>query len=292
MREALVACLLCLCVERTRAAYDNFPLRSTNVNVSQPVEFYVSPDVRSYGLVDPHPVHGALLSDGSYVMVGKALESESTGANTRAFAAKLNATGSLMWVWSSAADGSMDVANAVLQLPDVGALIVVGYRTAGGVAQRTITQLSLASGAEAWTAVWPASNPARHGAWEMVDLSADGLMVLLAGLTDSANNADFTFKSYGNVGAGSAIVQALPVAALVGASPPVESAASWTYGPNAGFYTSKAARPLSDGAVVALLYGEFNGKKASLVKLSGTSGAVLWGPNDFGPQHGEGSDPC
>ena len=291
VRLALAACLFCMELEQAGAAYDNLPVRSTNVNGSQPVEFYVAPDIAAYGLVDPHPVHGVLLSDGGYVMAGKALESETAGAARRAFAVKLNATGSIMWVWSSTTAGSSAVANAVLQLPDGGGeLIVVGYRTLGGVAQRTITQLSLGSGVEAWTAAWPSSNPSLHGAWEMADLSADASMVLLAGLTDSLDSSHFAFKSYGNVGGGSAIVQALPIASLAGLSPPLETAATWTYGPNSDFYTSKAARALADGSVVALLYGEFNGRMASLVKLSGTTGALLWGPNDFGPQHGEGSD--
>ena len=152
VRLVLAACLLWAELEQAGAAYDNFPLRSTNVNGSQPVEFYVSPDIGAYGLVDPHPVHGTLLLDGGYVMAGKALECEAAGATRRAFAVKLNATGSIMWVWSSTTASSSDAANAVLQLPNGGELIVVGYRTLGGVPQRTITQLSLGSGVEAWTA--------------------------------------------------------------------------------------------------------------------------------------------
>ena len=290
----LLAAVWCiLLVGRVAADFDTFPVKSKNLNQSNPVAFYESPSVAGYGLFDVHPVHGTATSDGGYVMVGKAVEADGSTIR-RAFAVKLNATGSILWVWGSTAAGVDDVANAVVQLPrgsdgSGDDLLVVGYRTFGGVGQRAITKLSLASGSELWTALWPASNPSRHGAWEMAELTRDGTAVLLAGLTDSPIQVE-AFKSYGNVGAGSALVQSLPVGVLASAvSAPVESAASWTYGPTTAYWTSKAARSLPDGSAVALLYREGAGKMASLVKLS-AAGAVLWGPIDYGTQHGEGTD--
>ena len=187
-------------------------------------------------------------------MAGKALESEES-STLRAFAIKLSASGSLVWVWGSAAAGANDAANAVLQLPGGGDLVVAGYRAVGGVNQRSLTRLALSSGVEVWTATWPSASQQMHGAWEMAQLTTDGTAVLLAGLHDSDDKDEFNFKSYGNVVAGTAIVQKLPTSALLGSSPPAASAAAWTY-TSSEYFTSKAARPLSDGSMVVLLYSE------------------------------------
>ena len=189
-------------------------------------------------------------------------------------------------MWGSAAAGANDAANAVLQLPGGGDLVVAGYRAVGGVNQRSLTKLALSSGVEIWTATWPSASQQMHGAWEMAQLTTDGTAVLLAGLHDSDDKDEFNFKSYGNVVAGTAIVQKLPTSALLGSSPPAASAAAWTY-TSSEYFTSKAARPLSDGSMVVLLYSEV--QAATLVKLD-SAGSVLWGPTDFGALHGEGTD--
>ena len=283
-------CLLALVVPRlastqsTSYAY-TFPVKSINLAQAQPLSFYVSPPVDSYGLFDVHPVHGCVCADGGVVMAGKALESEES-STLRAFAIKLSASGSLVWVWGSAAAGANDAANAVLQLPGGGDLVVAGYRAVGGVNQRSLTRLALSSGVEVWTATWPSASQQMHGAWEMAQLTTDGTAVLLAGLHDSDDKDEFNFKSYGNVVAGTAIVQKLPTSALLGSSPPAASAAAWTY-TSSEYFTSKAARPLSDGSMVVLLYSEV--QAATLVKLD-SAGSVLWGPTDFGALHGEGTD--
>ena len=186
-------------VWRASAAHDTFPVKSKNLNLAPPVDVYISPDVSPFSIFDVHPVHGCLASDGAYMLTGKALESDG-GTNKKAFAVKINeVTGNIMWVWGSSATGVDDAANAILQLPGTnvlgtgGDLIVAGYRVVNGVAQRSLTKLDLATGAETWTATWPGSGGA--GAWEMIELTKDGQHVLLAGLTGAANSQEFNFKS-------------------------------------------------------------------------------------------------
>jgi len=284
MRVLRVLALFCAAA---RADWDTYPVKSTNLASAAAPEFYVSPDVSdAYNIFDVHPVHGCITSDGGYVMTGKALESDG-GTLKKAFAIKLSATGTVLWAWGSTATGVNDAANAVMQLPSGGDLIVAGYRDVGGKNQRSLTKLSLATGSEVWTATW-ADTTNDHGAWEMIQLTSDGNAVLLAGLTSSSDNTEFNFKSYGNVVSGNAMVLQLPISALTAASAPAESEKAWSYSSTA-FLTSKAARSLSDGSVVALLLGVGADKLASLVKLT-SAGAVSWGPTDYSTQHGEGTD--
>ena len=165
------------------------------------MEFYHSPDVVSvetYGLTDAHPVCGGLTSDGGYLMAGKAMESENDGSNTRSFAVRLNQSGAIAWVWASPPNGKDDAANAVLQLPNGGDVIVVGFRSVAGIFQRSITKIAFSDGTEIFTASWPATNAAHHGAWENAELTKDGTAVILAGLTNAAYNSNWQFKSCTN----------------------------------------------------------------------------------------------
>lgn len=265
-----------------KAAYDNFPVKSTNIAAAPGVASYMAASLESYNAFDAHAVHGASLADGGVVMAGKALKAE--GSETKmAFCVKITG-GEISWVWKSTETPS--AANAVLQLPGGGDLLVVGYRSVGGVFKRSITKLSAATGAETWTATFDSDTASKHGAWEMAEVTTDGANILLAGLQEAASNEEFNFKSYGNVINGNAIVQSIPVTA-VGATAPEASAATWSY-KSAGYWTSKAARSLKDGSVVALMLAGEPGytKMATLVKLT-SAGAVEWGPTDFG---GDGSD--
>ena len=266
-----------------------FPVKSINLAGAQQVDFYVGPDVASYGLFDVHPVHGAYIpSDGSYVMCGKAVEADGSSVK-RAFAVKLSSTGTVQWVWGSNIANQHDAANAIMQLPNNGDLIVVGYIYMNGVFVRSLTKLSLTTGQEVWTAPWASSpNQGRMGAWEMAQLTADNAHVLLAGLHEGTEGNEFNFKSYGNVLDGNPIVQKISVSALTGASAPLASAVDWTW-TTTGYLTSKAARPLIDGSVIVLLLGAETTKQAALVKLT-SSGTVEWGPTDYASEHGEGTD--
>lgn len=288
MTRILTAVLLLCGICRTAADLDNNKVQSINIESALSPDFYVAVDISSMsGLHDAHPVHGCMTADSGYVMVGKALASEGS-SRKRAFALKFSSDGQLLWVWSSAATGEDAASNAVLQITAEGRddLVVAGYRVVGGKAQRSLTKLSVSTGSEIWTTSWPSG--AEHGAFEMISLTADKHAVLLAGLTDAPSRSEFNFKSYGNVVSGTALVQKLPVRALLAAVAPGESAVTWTF-KSSSFLTSKAARSLPDGSVVALLYGEEPGQMASLVKLS-QAGSIDWGPNDFGAQHGEGTD--
>ena len=165
------------------------------------MQFYHSPDVVSvetYGLTDAHPVCGGLTSDGGYLMAGKAMESENDWSNTRSFAVRLMQSGAIAWVWASPPNGTDDAANAVLQLPNDGDVIVVGFRSVAGIFQRSITKIAFSDGTEIFTASWPATNAARHGAWENAELTKDGTAVILAGLTNAADNSNWQFKSCTN----------------------------------------------------------------------------------------------
>lgn len=178
-----------------------FPVKSRNLENASPVEFYYSPDVvntQSYGLFDAHPVCGGLTSDGGYLMAGKAMESDIDGSKTRSFAVRLKSTGAIAWVWKSPKNGKDDAANAVLQLPNDGDVIVVGFRSVEGKFQRSITKIAFSDGTEIFTASWPATNAAHHGAWENAELTKDGAAVILAGLTNAADNNGWQFKSCTN----------------------------------------------------------------------------------------------
>ena len=177
---------------------DTFPVKSVNLGAAPAVDFYVGPDVGQYGLFDVHPVHGALLADGSYVMAGKAVEADGSSVK-RMFCIKLSSVGAVDWVWGLPVDGKNDAANAVLQLPGSGDIIVVGYQTGQSNAhQRSITKLRVSDGTEVWSALWPSTDSATpNGAWEMISLMADNSAVLLAGLRNGADQTEFNFKSYG-----------------------------------------------------------------------------------------------
>ena len=83
----------------------------------------------------------------------------------------------------------------MLQLPNGGDVLVIGFRGVAGVFQRSITKLAISNGAEAFTATWPATNAAHHGAWENAELTKDGTAVILAGLTNAADGSSWQFKS-------------------------------------------------------------------------------------------------
>ena len=173
--------------------------------------------------------------------------------------------------------------NAAAQLPAGGDVVVVGYRTVNRVAHRSITKLDLATGAERWTATFD-DRAGSHGAFEMVDLTADGHL-LLGGLRNKRNTNEMTFKSYGNTEEGQAMVMKIPMAAAEGRSPiTLADVAHQAVFP--ALYTCKAARPLANGNVACLVHAE--GQGAGLVLLTAEL-QLVWGPT-FYRSHGEGSD--
>ena len=176
----------------------NFPVKSINLASAPTVSFYEGPSVASYGLFDVHPVHGAVLADGSYVMAGKAVEADGS-TKKRMFCIKLSSVGAVQWVWGHTIDNQQDAANAVLQLPGGGDIIVVGYQTVSSKFQRSITKLALSDGTLGWTATWPSVDTSKNGAWEMISLTSDNQHVLLAGNSEGSDQSEFNFKSYGEI---------------------------------------------------------------------------------------------
>ena len=184
-------------------AAQNFPVKSVNIANAPTVNFYLAASLESSDYFDIHPVHGAVLADGSYVMAGKSLETDG-GTAKRMFCLKLTSTGTLSWAWGTATGNGDDVANAVMQLPTVGSthgdIIVVGFQTVSSKFQRSITKLRLSDGNEIWTATWPSTDATKNGAWEMISLTTDGSAVLLAGNSEGSDQTEFNFKSYGTRG--------------------------------------------------------------------------------------------
>ena len=160
---------------------------------ASPVNFYTTHTPEN--LEDAHPVHGCITSDGSYIAVGKGVESISTGIR-RAFAVAMSSTGTKLWQWTTPVNGVSDAANAVVALPDNLHVVVVGFKSVGGVYKRSITKLAIADGSEVWTATWDSPNPANQGAWENVDITTDKASIILTGLQDNeCGQGGFTFKS-------------------------------------------------------------------------------------------------
>ena len=66
-----------------------------------------------------------------------------------------------------------------------------------------------------------------NGAWEGIDLTADGASAVLGGFTKKTTTDEMAFRSYGNCG-GEAVVMKLPISALTAASAPTSASATWT----------------------------------------------------------------
>ena len=131
----------------------------------------------------------------------------------------------------------------------------------------------------------------------MVDLTADGQGVLLAGVRAAGNGAldEWNFKSYGNVVDGAAVVMELPVSALGASGPPVRAAdAVWTHEwpRGGGAFTAKAARGLND-QVAVLTYAEAQGDQATVTLFGARdSGRALVWERKLGAAHGEVRGRC
>jgi len=243
-----------------------YPVKSINLTDAYMPSFYVMLTGSQLAPVtDLHPVHGIQTSDGGYVLTGKGVEKDGDSV-TEAWAVKLNSVGDFVWAWRSNISG-YDAANAVVQLPGNGDLLIAGWRTMGGVGHRSLTKLAHDSGFEIWTGTF-GDFVSSHGAWEMISLTSDG--VLLAGLHRKSSTSEMSFKSYGNVAEGQAVIMKLPFSAVVSGIPPTATNASWVQ-TFAGFLTSKAARPVTNAAnsnIVVLLYAEASAKHATLQMLN------------------------
>lgn len=248
-------------------------------------------------LEDPHAVHGITASDGSQILVGKAM-SQSTQQD--AFAVKVAPNGDVVWTWQSNSKGN-DAANAVVEI-DNGRIMIVGWKTKDSVGMRSITMLSLETGLDQWGKTGPYFDDAfndssgAHASFEMVEIdnihSSDPL-VLLSGVMKKPDLSEMNFKSYGNVANGVAFVQLVRLNELYSywnrsntyvTFNPLTS--EWTHEFNL-FTSAKAARFLPNGNIAVLFYDTDNAKQP-IVNLLDSDGNTIW--TKTYPEHGEGTD--
>ena len=301
-----------------------FPVKSVNLSSAATPEFYnlysaeglEGTNAQGFGKIweDPHPVHGIQTSAGDYVIVGKIMEGSGEGRVNEAFAIKTDSKGDLLWSWSSGlatsqkdSGGSVvsaeNAANAVAEISST-EVVVCGWSTrltsAGAsttkTGVRTMWKLNLATGAQVWQADVEASS-ATHGAYEMIDVDEAAGLAYLSGFSGKATLSEMTFKSYGNVPDGRALVEAFPISALTASTPPTAAQRAWNTGFSGEWITAKAARPVggssSSGLVGVLLYGEVTDEEsAGVAMLHSNSGSLVssdW-PKKYGTAHGEGTD--
>ena len=281
------------CATLAYADYDNFPVKSINIASAPSISFYTTYPLGGTGqitLEDAHPVYGFECSGGGYVFCGKGLEAEGS-SNNEAFAVKFTSTGAYQWGWRSNVAG-MDAANACMQLPNGGDVLVIGYRLVGTVMKRSITKLAIATGTEAWTATDFGDADGSHGAWEGIDLTSDGSDAVLGGFTAKETSEEMAFRSYGNCG-GSAVVVKLPVTALTASTAPTSASLTWST-TITGRMSAKAVRPFANGEIAVMAWTDAGSDadaatNTAIAKLS-AAGALTWGPINVGVRHGEGTD--
>ena len=189
--------------------------------------------------------------------------------------------------------------NAVVQLPNGGDILVAGWKKEGNIGKRYLVRLNPITQTVQWEATnFGDNSDTSNGAWEMIDISADGMSIILSGvreipaLTNGDGESTMAFKSYGNVEGGRAVVMQIPITSL--SSAPTDTSATWTKTyTEASYTTAKAARPIGNTDQIAvLLWGETtDANSAMLDKLSVSDGTSLLGtPSTFGLAHGEGTD--
>ena len=184
---------LCACA---RADHDYFPVKS--LGTPWPVRSYAG---YASQVDDMHPVHGAALTRGALAggaaVVGK-------GIGPVGFLTVVGAGGEAVWTWTQSGRGSR-VLNAVLELPDSGLLVAAGYERAeapGGrfALKRSVYLIDPTSARAGDCLVWSSASfgdvPGANGAWEMLELSADGRSVFLSGVSRAPDWArgEFYFK--------------------------------------------------------------------------------------------------
>ena len=283
---ALFAALL----HGAQAAWYTFPAKSVNLNstdVARP-EFYEAFDG---SLVDPHAVHGIQTTSGDYILVGKALETE-TATKTLAFAIKLDDRGSVVWTWKAAEAGS-SAANAVAQVA-ADSIVVAGWADTAGAGTQgkaALWQIDISTGIKQWSSYYTTGT--KTSAYEMVEKYSD--YVLLSGFSDKTDLSEMSFKSYGNVPDGVALVMKVPLSKINGTVlPSLPSDVTWQKS-FSGYITAKVARAVADSfhQVAVLLWAESEAKGAAVTMLrnDGTPASSAWvQPKDYGMQHGEATD--
>ena len=100
-----------------------FPVKSIDLTSALTPSFYVlQTGEQLLPVTDLAPVNGIQMEDGSFAIVGKAVEADGSSVK-EGFAIKLTSTGAYTAHWKSGVTGD-DASNAVVQLPSGGDLLV------------------------------------------------------------------------------------------------------------------------------------------------------------------------
>ena len=269
---SLSSVLLCSCLETE-------PAESTPLNAG----VYVALGEDCCG-EDPHPVHGAHIEDGSYVLVGKSIDAQ---GGTQGFVLQVNTDGLSDYVfledeliqqhsWSHTfgEEGAFNAANAVA-VHESG-IYVVGVSTVDGTPQRLLNKYDRSE-----NLVWSASFPSSDGesAFEYISTTPSGGLIL-AGFVNGFEGGIEGFKSYGNPVGGEANVAYLSPELLDSNSAP--SSFSWerAYDLN----SIRSIRAVEDGFVFVAAYEE---EWYEVVRIDG-DGGELWRTPLL--DHGEATD--
>ena len=175
------------------------------------VETYIATGESCCG-EDPHPVHGIEVTDGSFILCGKSVDS---GGEIDGFLVKFKAPfpgGSVFiedesnpllgWSATFGKPGHRDGANHVAATES--ALFVAGFEeTNTGTVHASLRKYDLESGERMWSALFPSSKAATDSAFESIQRTADGGMVV-GGFENGNQGGIEGFKSYGNPTSGEA----------------------------------------------------------------------------------------
>lgn len=210
-----------------------YPVKSINLAASPKPEFFIQDSMDSV-VEDAHGVHGIQVSDG-YIVCGGGKQKVGADWQTKhpgqklsndAFVSKFMNEGYVEWTFNPGHKGG-DACNAVTELPD-GSILAAGYQIVGGIGKRTIHRLNGTTGKKIWTAD-NFGDVTTHGAYEMINFNNGcGNGVLVSGLAKRPWRPATTFKSYGNSAGGVAVVDFIPLAALMKSTPPTSAQISWS----------------------------------------------------------------
>ena len=233
---------------------------------------------------DPHPVHGAHVENGSYVLVGKSIDSQ---GGTQGFVVQINTEGlsdyvfledeSLQqnsWSHTFGTAGAFNAANAVA-VHESG-IFVVGVTTVDGIPERLVNKYDR-SGNLVWSASF--SSNGSESAFEYISTSPDGGLIL-AGFVDGVEEGIEGFKSYGNPVGGTGSVAYLSEQQLESDSAP----SSFLWEQEYGLNSIRSIQPMEDGFVFVGAYEE---EWYEVVRID-SDGTELWKTPLL--DHGEATD--
>lgn len=232
---------------------------------------------------DPHPVHGAILGDGTVVMVGKAAGggSQTAGFITRWQPPSEPAQGRFVDGMDSVIQQTqiLDADSSLLQVADAGEVLVVAGFSASG-ARSDAHGLALVVDPETLevrSRLRIDAPEGRSAALESVAVS--GGRIVLGGATGFPRDALEGFKSYGNVVGGNGLLVEVELSAWLSASgdvSPEDVGATLTELP--GVLSLKSVLDWPDGSVVAVSSDQE--ESSGVVWVEPDRSAHRWSPLD------------